>query len=103
MGNAWDEKRKAAEESYFDKQNKQAMEKLARRVASESRKSPITGKPMTQRVVDGITIDVCADSGGVWLDAGELEALIQAAIEKAKNKDHSSGSWLASVLGIGQK
>jgi hypothetical protein len=88
----------AAEESYFDKANRLAMEQLARRVPTESRKSPVTGKPMEQRVMDGITVDVCPDSGGIWLDGGELEALIKVATEKEGAKANSSGSWLASLL-----
>jgi Zn-finger nucleic acid-binding protein len=41
--------------------------------------SPIDGKtPMQQIVRDGIEIDRCPVSGGVWLDKGELEKLLNA-------------------------
>lgn len=39
--------------------------------------SPIDNKTPMQRIVrDGIEIDRCPVSGGVWLDAGELEQLL---------------------------
>jgi Zn-finger nucleic acid-binding protein len=38
--------------------------------------SPIDGAPMRQIVRYGIEFDVCASTGGVWLDRGELEKLI---------------------------
>lgn len=39
--------------------------------------SPIDGSPMRQVRRFGIELDVCPTSGGVWLDRGELEKLIQ--------------------------
>jgi Zn-finger nucleic acid-binding protein len=50
--------------------------------------SPIDGLPMQQVKRFGIELDVCSSSGGVWLDKGELEKLInfikEAAEEDAK-------------------
>ena len=41
--------------------------------------SPIDGQtPMQQIIRDGIEIDRCPVSGGVWLDKGELEKLLNA-------------------------
>lgn len=41
--------------------------------------SPIDGQtPMQQIIRDGIEIDRCPVSGGVWLDRGELEKLLSA-------------------------
>lgn len=41
--------------------------------------SPIDNQtPMQQIRRDGIEIDRCPVSGGVWLDAGELEKLLSA-------------------------
>jgi uncharacterized protein len=41
--------------------------------------SPIDGQtPMQQLIRDGIEIDRCPVSGGVWLDRGELEKLLNA-------------------------
>lgn len=46
--------------------------------------SPIDGSPMKQITRFGIELDVCTGSGGVWLDKGELEKLIQFVKESAE-------------------
>ena len=80
MSNSWDEMGKAKEGSYFDKKNREALERLAKKQEAEKpRISPVSGKPMEQVVLNGVVIDRCAESGGVWLDAGELEQLIHAS------------------------
>lgn len=46
-----------------------------RKVAEESeglRLSPITLKPMTKIDVEGVILDFCEESGGVWFDVNEL-------------------------------
>jgi Zn-finger nucleic acid-binding protein len=48
--------------------------------------SPIDGSPMQQIVRNGIEIDRCPTSGGVWLDKGELEKLL-AAVQEAAASD----------------
>jgi Zn-finger nucleic acid-binding protein len=46
--------------------------------------SPIDGQtPMQQIIRNGIEIDRCPVSGGVWLDKGELEKLLGAVQEAA--------------------
>lgn len=45
--------------------------------------SPIDGSPMKQINRFGIEIDVCPTTGGVWLDKGELEKLMQMIREAA--------------------
>ena len=86
MGNSWDDMRKAKEESYFDKKNREALERLAKKKeADKPRLSPITGKEMKQEVISGVVIDKCSDSGGIWLDAGELEQLIEASEKDSAN------------------
>lgn len=44
--------------------------------------SPIDGAPMRQIHRYGIEFDVCATTGGVWLDKGELEKLIALVKEE---------------------
>lgn len=46
--------------------------------------SPVDGSPMKQIQRFGIELDVCPTSGGVWLDRGELEKLIQFIKESAE-------------------
>jgi uncharacterized protein len=51
--------------------------------------SPIDGiTPMQQIRRDGIEIDRCPVSGGVWLDAGELEKLLMA-VQNAVQEDRA--------------
>jgi uncharacterized protein len=51
--------------------------------------SPIDGQtPMQQIKRDGIEIDRCPVSGGVWLDRGELEKLLQA-VQSAAAEERS--------------
>lgn len=92
MANSWDDMRKAKEESYFDKKNREALERLAKKQAEKKLLSPISGEPMKQEVLHGVVIDRCPTSGGVWLDAGELEQLMEAA---SKHEDAPSG-----ILGL---
>jgi uncharacterized protein len=42
---------------------------------------PIDGVPLMEMNKNGVTIDVCPECKGVWLDRGELEKLIQVALE----------------------
>ena len=83
MGDAWDERRKAQEDSYFENLNKQALARLAVKQGAPARPSPVTGKPMEVITVMGTVIDRCVDSGGIWLDAGELDQLL------VSSKEHS--------------
>ena len=39
--------------------------------------SPIDGSPMRKVVKHGVEIDICPTSGGIWLDKGELEKIMQ--------------------------
>lgn len=77
MSDAWDDRKRAQEEQYFEKANKEALLRLKGR--SGARPSPIDGQPMEQVTMMGVTVDRCKTSGGIWLDAGELEALIKAS------------------------
>lgn len=77
---SWDDMRRAKEEMYFDQQNKDALKKIKDR--GKKRLSPISGEPMEEVVFKGVVIDRCQQSGGIWLDAGELEQIIKASMEK---------------------
>ena len=46
--------------------------------------SPIDGSPMKQINRFGIELDICPTSGGVWLDKGELEKLLNFIKENAE-------------------
>lgn len=42
---------------------------------------PMDGTPLMEMNKNGVTIDVCPECKGVWLDRGELEKLLSVAIE----------------------
>ncbi len=97
MVNAWDDMKKAKEESYFDKKNREALERLSKKKQEKPRPSPITGEPMEQIAINGVVVDRCPTSKGIWLDAGELEQLIETA-----NKDQTKSThwWKDFMKGI---
>jgi Zn-finger nucleic acid-binding protein len=79
MSDAWDDRRRAQEDSFFEDLNRKALARLATKKGGPARLSPVTGKPMEVVTVLGVVIDRCVDSGGLWFDAGELEQLLEAA------------------------
>lgn len=96
MTNSFDDMRKAKEGSYFEKKNREALERLARKVSDESaRLSPVTGEPMKQEVFHGVVIDRCEQSGGIWLDAGELEQIYEALKQE---KDSEDLNWVSDFF-----
>lgn len=100
MTNSWDRMGKAKEGSYFEKKNREALEKLAKSKGEENpRNSPITGEPMIQESLNGVIIDRCPSSGGIWLDAGELEQLIEAALSQDKEQRAGVTGFLKSLTG----
>lgn len=78
MDDSFKTRAKALEEDFFHRKEKEALERLAHKESGSARLSPVTGKPMVQKAVHGIVIDQCVDSQGIWLDAGELEQIIDA-------------------------
>jgi Zn-finger nucleic acid-binding protein len=93
MSDAWDDRRRGQEDGYFDSLNKQALARIAAKQGEPARKSPVTGKPMESVTVMGVVLDRCVDSGGLWLDAGELDQLLVAA----KDSSASLKDFLAQV------
>ena len=87
---AWKDREKAAEDSFFEKENQRALERMK---AKEVLKSPVTGQPMEQISLHGVIVDRCTQSGGVWLDAKELEQLI-----KKSSASPASGNIITQVF-----
>lgn len=82
MANKWDERKKALEDEYFVKKEKELIEKLKAREEKEAGQAikkmchmrcPKCGESLKERSFEKILIDQCAGCGGIWLDAGELE------------------------------
>ena len=84
MPDAMDDRRRGLEEEYFNRKNKEAIEKLRARikVAEEAKaaglssmKCPRCDGALQETKFEEIAVDVCDKCGGVWLDSGELEHL----------------------------
>ena len=91
---ALNDRRKFEEESYFEKQNQEALKRIAQG-GERRRPSPVTGEPMEQLTIMGVVVDRCPKSGGIWLDAGELEEIIS---KSRPQESQESGGWLSSFL-----
>ena len=53
---------------------------------------PIDGTPLVEMIKNGVTIDVCPECKGVWLDRGELEKLINVALEMEREYGGGGGA-----------
>ncbi len=82
MANKWDERKKAQEEEYFVKKERELLAKLKAKQEGEAKaaaqeacymKCPKCGEPLKERSFQKITIDQCTGCDGIWLDAGEIE------------------------------
>jgi hypothetical protein len=96
VANKWDDRKKALEDEYFVKQEKELIEKLRAKQQKEAKQSvremchmrcPKCGEPLKERSFQKILIDQCTGCGGIWLDAGELEEVA----------GREEGSWLGKL------
>ncbi|MDH3444973.1 MAG: zf-TFIIB domain-containing protein [Deltaproteobacteria bacterium] len=97
MANAWDDRKKAQEDEYFLKQEREKLAKLRATQEGEAKaaaqqtsymKCPKCGEPLKEQSFQKIVIDQCTGCHGIWLDAGELE---QVAAKE-------TGGWLGKFL-----
>ena len=93
MADKWDERKKAQEDEYFVKKEREQLAKLKAKQEAEAKeaakkiaymKCPKCGESLKERSFQKIEIDQCTGCGGIWLDPGELEMV-------AAKED---GSWL---------
>ena len=82
MANAWDDRKKAQEEEYFARQEREKLARLKAQQESEAKtaaqkassmKCPKCGESLAEETFQSIVIDRCTGCHGIWLDAGELE------------------------------
>jgi ribosomal protein L37AE/L43A len=82
MANKWDERKKAKEDEYFVKKERELVAKLKAKQEAEAKalaqksalmRCPKCGEPLKERSFQKIAIDQCTGCNGIWLDAGELE------------------------------
>lgn len=96
MANKWDERKKALEDEYFVKKEKELIAKLKATQAKEATQAvkelcrmrcPKCGEPLKERSFQKILIDQCTGCGGIWLDPGEMEQIA----------GKEEGSWLGRL------
>jgi hypothetical protein len=84
VANKWDERKKAQEDEYFVKQERELLAKLKAKQETEAKTSlqktchmrcPKCGEPLKERSFQKVQIDQCTGCSGIWLDAGELETV----------------------------
>jgi Zn-finger nucleic acid-binding protein len=93
MANKWDERKKAQEDEYFVRKEREQLEKLRAKHAAGAKSTakpasymqcPKCGAPLKEQSFQKINIDQCTACHGIWLDAGELEQVAEK----------ESGGWL---------
>jgi Transcription factor zinc-finger/Mitochondrial ATPase inhibitor, IATP len=94
MSDAWKNMEKAKEDAYFDRANKEALERLKKTTAN--RASPATGKPLEKKVIEGVVVDYCSDSAGIWLERQDIEQLFRAD----ESHPGSARRFFKTVLGF---
>ena len=102
MADSFDERRRALEEDYFKRKDRETLARLreSMREAAKARGEDTatmgcprcTGR-LHEVVFDDVRIDRCDRCEGVWLDSGELEHII--------SQEKAPGRWL-SVLWPGR-
>jgi uncharacterized protein len=84
MANKWDERKKALEDEYFVKKERELIAKLKAKGDKDAKQAireacymhcPKCGEPLKERSFQKVLIDQCTGCSGIWLDAGELEAV----------------------------
>ena len=90
-----DERGKALENEYFRRKDDEVIEKLRKKVLSESSvdiglECPKCDGKLMETDYENIKIDVCDTCSVVWLDAGELAQVVD------KNED---SGWLSRLFG----
>jgi uncharacterized protein len=94
VANKWEERKKAKEDEYFVKRERELLAKLKSKQETEARaaeqkncymRCPKCGASLKERKFHKILIDQCTGCNGIWLDAGELEQVARRDNE----------SWLA--------
>ena len=97
MPDAMDERRRGLEEEYFNRKNKEAIEKLraklkvaeeAKAAGTSSMQCPRCDGALKETKFEEILIDICEQCGGVWLDSGELEQL---------TRQPEAGGWFSRL------
>ena len=73
---------RAKEDIYFAERDREIIEKLRRQLGKVENPEPSVHCPkcpggMKSYTFEGFVIDRCDECGGIWLDNGELEAIVR--------------------------
>lgn len=85
-----EERGKSLENEYFHRKEKELIEKMKAKLASEETKDlhincPKCDGKLVETDYENVSVDVCDTCSGVWFDAGELAQIV--------DKNENSG-WL---------
>ena len=95
LGDKLRQKQQAEENRYFAEEDRRKLEKLRSQSEAEGVRlgaCPRDGSPLTQREHHGVAVDDCPRCGGLWLDKGELEILLE------REDEGWASRWLRSIL-----
>ncbi len=94
FGDKLREKGKGDEEAYFAAREREKLEALRKTGEGEAPRGlcPRCGVKLEEQELHGVSIDVCKDCGGIWLDKGELEQL------QAREEEGWFTTWVRDVL-----
>src|SRR3970282_2581654 len=82
MANKWNDRKKAQEEEYFVKQERELLAKMKAKQEAEAKeaakkasymKCPKCGESLKERSFQKILIDQCTGCNGIWLGAGDMD------------------------------
>lgn len=85
MSDLFPERERALENEYIRRKDQEALEKLRQRRAAAggperaaaARQCPLGHGALVEVAIEDVFIDRCEQCQGVWLDAGELEQLME--------------------------
>jgi len=94
LGDKLRKKERAEEDRYFAEQDREKMEKLRAQTAPKPTLGlcPRCGIALVQKDQLGVAIDECSQCRGVWLDAGELETIVE------RQDEGWTSRWVRSLL-----
>lgn len=96
MSDAFDDRRRALEEEYFKRRDRESLQRLREAMREEARargeetttmQCPRCDGRLHEMPFDDVRVDRCDKCNGLWLDAGELEQIIR--------QEDAPGRWLS--------